>query len=162
MVLDFTPECGDRVTVFGYNGDFVVKDRNIADDGQWRFRLASAFSGEELDDIGYAKLTYSDGEKVRKVLRQILPASKPWPADLILSPDTGLPKYEIHFDEMRDGTPTVIVIFLAKPETVPSFAGASKRIEFYNRLRQKLLMVSLEAWVQFTTKEERSVLSAAS
>lgn len=162
MDLDFTPQIGDRVTVFGYNGEFEIKGRRVGTDGQWRFRLLSTFFGEELDDIGYTRLTYSDAERVRKVLPQIVPACKPWPADLIVDPGSGLPKYEIYFDEMRDGTPTVIVSFLAKPEAVPSFAGASKRIEFYNRLRQRFLMVGFEAWIQFTTKEERSVLSAAS
>jgi len=163
MKLEFTPEVGDRVTVFGFNGEFLIQERSIGADGNWRFRLASAFSGLELDDVTYSKLTYSDIGTIKKVLPQILPEYAPWPVDLEKAPDAALLKYEISSGEMRDGTPKVIVSFFANPEVAPTLANADSRIVFYKKLRDRLRMIlDIESWIQFNTKVERSLLSAAS
>lgn len=163
MRLDFTPEVGDRVTVFGFNGEFMIQDRSVGADGHWRFRLTSAFSGLEVDDVMYPMLTYSDEGRIRKVLPQILPDCGPWPVDLEKAPSAALLSYEISSGEMRDGTPAVIVSFFANPEVVPTLANADSRIVFYKKLRDRLrTLLDIESWIQITTKEERSLLSAAS
>jgi hypothetical protein len=64
---------------------------------------------------------------------------------------------------MHDGSPKAIVSFFAKPEVAPTLANADSRIVFYKKLRDRLRMIlDIEPWIQFTTKEERSLLSAAS
>lgn len=162
VTLDFTPQRGDRVTVFGYDGDFVIQEVNTGLDGHYRFRLASPAFGLELNDIRYAMLEYSDEARVSKVLPQILAESAPWPEDLQVVPGSGLLRYQVKSDEMHDGTPTVIVSFFARPDVSPSFENAKVRVAFYDRLRSRFRFIGLTSWLQFTTKEERSVLSAAS
>jgi len=161
-MLDFTPEQGDRVTVFGYDGDFIIQEVNTGPDGHYRFRLASPDLGLELNHIRYAMLDYSDESRVNKILPQILSECGPWPADLQVIPGTGLLRYQVTSDEMHDGAPTVIVSFFARPEVSPSFEDAKVRVAFYDRLRSRFRFIGLKSWLQFTTKEERSVLSAAS
>ncbi len=162
MTLDFTPQRGDRVRVYGYDGDFIVQDVTIGTDGQYQFRLTSLAFGLELNDIRYPMLTSSDEAKVSKILPQILSESAPWPPDLQVDPATGRLRYEVHSDEMHDGTPTVIVSFFVNPEADASFQYAKARVAFYGRLRSRFRFTSIGSLLQFITKEERSQLSAAS
>ncbi len=162
MTLDFTPQRGDRVKVFGYDGDFVIQEVTTAPDGQYRFRLTSLVFGLELDDVRYPMLTFSDEAKVSKFLPQIVGESAPWPADLQIDPATGRLRYEVYADQMHDGTPTVIVSFFVNPEADASFQYAKARVAFYGRLRSQFRFIGIDSVLQFITKEERSQLSAAS
>jgi hypothetical protein len=163
MKLDFEPSKGDHVAVIGYRGEFEIKEIFVGADGHYHYRLTSAFSGLELDDVIYPWLVYSDEERIRKVIPQILPEFAPWPVDLEKAPNAASLKYEISSGEMHDGSPKVIISFFARPDAHSSLARAKDRIVFYDKLRDRLLtLLDLEPWIEFNTKEERSLLSAAS
>ena len=166
MKLYFEPSKGDHVAVIGYSGEFEIKGIFVGADSHYHYRLASAFSGLELDDVIYPWLVYSDEERIRKVIPQLLPECVPWPGDLQKlheGPNAGSLKFGISSGEMRDGTPKVIVSFFADPEVAPTLANADSRIVFYKKLRDRLrTILDIDSWIQFTTKEERSLLSAAS
>jgi hypothetical protein len=162
MVLDFTPQEGDQVGVFGYRGAFVVRERKIGTDGHYLFRLESLYSGLALDNVRYPMMTYSDEEKVRKVLPQILAECRPWPEDFQSEEDGDGLSYDIRSDEMHDGTPRVLVSFLLKPDAKLTTENARIGNEFYTKLREQFQFVSIDSWLQFTAKEERSILRAAS
>jgi hypothetical protein len=162
MVIDFDPQVGDQVRVFNFNGEFVIRERRIGPDGLYRFRLAPLSAGPELEEITYGKLDYSDEEKVRKVLPQILAASHPWPEDFQRSENAQGLSYDLRSDEMHDGTPTVVVGFHLKPGVIPSAEKARNWIEFYARLRGQFQFVNIDSWLQFTAKERQSASRAAS
>jgi hypothetical protein len=107
-------------------------------------------------------LNYSDAKKVRKVLPQVLPECKPWPDDFETAEGAGLPNYAIRSDEMYDGTPRVLVSFFLKPNAIPTAEKARIWNEFFTKLHEQFQFVSINSWLQFTAKEQRSVLSAAS
>jgi hypothetical protein len=161
-MLDFTPQVGDQVEVFGYRGTFVIRECRVGADGHYRFRLDPLLDGPMLDDIRYPMITYSDEEKVRKALPQILADCRPWPEDIQTKASASSLVYDIRSDEMHDGTPRVMVTFFLKPDALPSLEMAHVRNEFYTRLREQFRFVSIESWLQFSSREERGALSVAS
>jgi hypothetical protein len=171
MALDFTPQIDDQVEVFGYKGRFAVRECKIGADGHCLFRLESSYPGMTLDDIRYPMMTYPPEEKVRKALSQILPECGQWPEDFQVG------KYDVKSDAMYDGTPRVTVYFYLKPDAIPSPEKARAWNNFYLKLNDAFRFVDIDSgacrlwdvdpgnlstWLQFSTKEERSVQSAAS
>jgi hypothetical protein len=155
MVLDFTPQVGDQVEVFGYKGRFVILERTIGPDGHYLFKLESSYPGLTLDGIRYPMMTYPPEEKVRKALPQILPECGPLPEDFQVG------KYDVESNEMYDGTPRVMVYFHLKPEVIPSVEKARVWNNFFSGLKKGFQFVDIDprdqsTWLQFTAKEERS------
>jgi len=161
MVVDFTPQAGDQVEVFGHSGEFEILAISVLE-GHYRYKLARLADGAELDGITYPMLTYSDAEKVRKALPQILPECRPWPDDFQNGEGACLPNYDIRSNEMYDGTPRVLVSFFLKPDAIHTPERARVRNEFFGKLHEQFQFIDIRAWLQFTAKEQRSVLSAAS
>ena len=162
MDLDFTPQEGEQVEVLGYKGRFMIQERTISkEDGHYRFKLVSPSAGLTLDGIRYPMMTYPPEEKVRKVLRQILPESGPWPEDFQVG------EYDVKSDEMYDGTPRVMVYFHLKPDVIPSAEKARVWNSFFAELNRRFQFVDIDSgpqstWLQFSAKEERSAQRAAS
>lgn len=161
MTLDFTPQLGDRVEVFGHKGRFKILETKIGPDGHYRYKLERWADGFVLDDVTYPMLTYPPEEKVRKILPQVLRECAPYPEDFQMG------DCDIKTDEMYDGTPRVTVFFHLKPDVVPSVQKARTWNDFFSRLDDRFRFVDIDSerrgtWLQFTTKEERSKLRAAS
>jgi hypothetical protein len=162
-MLDFTPQVDDQVEVFGHTGRFVILDRKIGSDGNYRFKLKSLTAGYVLEDVTYGKLVYPPEERVRLALPRVLPECAPYPDDF----QNGIGAYDIKTDEMYDGTPRVSVYFHLKPDVVPSVQRARIWNDFFSRLDDRFRFVDIDperrsTWLQFTVKEGRSSLRAAS
>jgi hypothetical protein len=171
MEIDYTPQVGEQVEVFGHKGRFVIKDRKIGDNGHYLFRLESLHSGITVDNILYPMMTYPPEEKVRKVLPQVIEECGPWPDDF----QGG--RYDVKFHAMYDGTPRVMVYFYLKPDVIPSPEKARVWSNFYSRLENGFKFVDIDSgayrlWdidsgnrstrLQFAAREERSAQRVAS
>lgn len=159
MKVDLTPEAGYQVEVFGHKGRFEILKRDVGADGQYRFRLQRLRDGFVLEDVRYPEMNYPPEERVRRALPQILAECGPRPEDF----QEGEGTYEVQADEMYDGTPRVMVKFHLKPEVIPSVEKARIWNDFFAKLNDKFLFsMDVGSWLQFSVKEYRSMLRAAS
>jgi hypothetical protein len=164
--LDLNPEVGDRVQRLGSIASddlYEVVDRHTSAAEELLLKLRRIRDGKLFDNISALAIAYySDEEIVRKVLRQILAECRPWPDGFQIGEGMRDLSYEIRSDEMHDGTPRVVVSFLLKPDASPTAENARIWNEFFIKLREQFQFVKINSWLQFTAKEERSVLRAAS
>lgn len=163
--FDLNPEIGDQVQRLGSLASddlFEVVEKRANFSGEVLLKLRRLRDGKLFDDISAMAVIYSEEGKVRKALRQILAECRPWPEGFQTGEDARNLRYEIRSDEMHDGTPRVMVSFLLKPDVDITADNARIWNEFFIKLREQFQFVSIDSWLQFTAKEERSVLRAAS
>ena len=159
MTVDLTPQVGDQVEVFGHKGRFRILDSKVGAEGQYRFTLQRLRDGFILEDLRYPEMSYPPEERVRRALPQILAQCGPAPKDF----QEGAGAYEVQADEMYDGTPRVMVKFHLKPEVAPSVEKARVWNDFFSKLNgQFSSSMDVGSWLQFSVKEDRSLLRAAS
>jgi hypothetical protein len=158
--LDFNPKIGEYVEVFPHEGRFEglfeIIDRHAGSSGIL-LNLRRVKDGRLLKDVGTYLVDYPQEERVRRALQRVLADAVAWPDDFQRN------EFDIKAEEMYDGTPRIMVYFRLKPGTQPSLEKARLWDEFYSKLEKKLepFTDSKWDWVQFTAKEERSVVSAA-
>ena len=159
MAVDLTPQVGDQVEVFGHKGRFEILEREVGADGHFRFKLQRMQGRFVLEDIRYPEMNYPPEEKVRRALPQILAECGPRPEDF----QEGAGAYDVKADEMYDGTPRVMIYFHLKPGVVPSVEKARIWNDFFSKLNDKFMFsMDIGSWLQFSVKEDRSILRAAS
>lgn len=155
--LDINPQVGERVEVRGYDGPFEVLDRHPGPDGQLLLKLRGLRDGRLLESIHHLFVDYPAEERVRRGLERILAHGGSWPEDF----QEG--RFDVKSDEMYDGTPRIMVYFHLKPEVVASVSRARFWNDFYAKLHEQIQpLMDSGVWLQFSAKEERSALSAAS
>jgi len=159
--LDFNPLVGELVEVFPHEGRFEglfeIIGRHAGASGVL-LDLRRLQDGRLLKDVATYLVDYPQEVRVRRALEKVLASSDSWPEDFQRG------GFDIKSDEMHDGTPRMMVYFHLKPGTRPSLERARVWDDFYSELQKKLepFTDSKWDWVQFTAKEERSALSAAS
>jgi hypothetical protein len=157
--LDFNPQIGEQVEVLGYDGPFTVIDRQPSTTGIPGFvlRLRGIQDGRLLDNVHHLIVSYPAEARVRRELERVLAHCDSWPEDFQEE------RFDVKSDEMYDGTPRIMVYFHLKPEVIPSVSKARVWNDFYAKLQEKLQpIVDSGTWLQFSAKEGRSALSAAS
>lgn len=159
--IDWTPEVGDKVGVFGHEGKFEILERKATGDAYvYRFKVRRNRDGFLLDDVVYPMMEYPPEEKVRRALPPIINRCGPIPGDF----QEGIGAYEVKSEDMYDGTPRVMVYFHLKRGVVPSIERARDWNDFFSKLNQEFefSIGDVGSWIQFSVKEERSTLRAAS
>jgi len=164
--VDWTPGIGDKVEVWrnergASEGGFeVLECRPTGDASLYRYKVRRQRDGLVLEDVAFPDLAYPPEEKVRRALPQIVARCGPVPGDF----QGGAGAYEVKSDEMYDGTPRVMVYFHLKPDVVPSVEKARIWNDFFSKLNEEFefSIGDVGSWIQFSVKEERSMLRAAS
>lgn len=157
--VDPTPVVGDRVGVFGHEGRFkILECRASGDVYGYRYKVRRERDGFLLEDVTYPMMEYPPEEKVRRALPQIIAQCGPIPGDFQAG------AYEVKSDEMYDGTPRVMVYFHLRPGVAPSVEKARVWNDFFSKLNEEFefSIGDVGSWIQFSVKEERSTLRAAS
>ncbi len=161
--VDWTPRVGDKVEVWRNErgtseGGFEIVECKLIGDFDYRCKVRRQRDGLLLEDITYPMMEYPPEEKVRRALPQIIAQCGPMPGDF----QEGA--YEVKSDEMYDGTPRVMVYFHLKPGVVPSVERARIWNDFFSKLNEEFefSIGDVGSWIQFSVKEERSTLRAAS
>lgn len=157
--VDPTPVKGDRVGVFGHEGRFEILECKASSDVYgYRYKVRRERDGFLLEDVTYPMMEYPPEEKVRRALPQIIAQCGPIPGDFQAG------AYEVKSDEMYDGTPRVMVYFHLKPGVVPSVEKARDWNDFFSKLNEEFefSIGDVGSWIQFSVKEERRTLRAAS
>ncbi len=105
-------------------------------------------------------LDYPQEERVRRAVERVLTELNSVPDDLQLQKDG----YDVKSEETFDGTPKTMVYFYLKPDAKPSLERARVWNDFFSKLEEKLEPLKDSKWdgVQFSVKEKRRALSAAS
>jgi hypothetical protein len=164
--VDWTPAKGDKVEVWrnergSSEGGFeILECKATGDAALFRYTVRRKRDGLVLEDVTYPMLTYPPEEKVRRALPQVIAQCGPTPGDFL----EGAGAYEVKSVEMYDGTPRVMVNFHLKPGVVPSVEKARVWNDFFSRLNEEFefSIGDVGSWIQFSVKEERSSLRAAS
>jgi len=155
--VNFNPQVGERVQMFPHNDLYEILDRHANPAGELRLKLRGIRDGRLLDNVDPMLVDYPPEERIRRELRRMSARRDDWPKDF----QGG--RFEVKWDEMYDGTPRIMVYFHLKPEVVPSVSKARIWNEFYGKLQEKLEpLVDSGIWLQFTAREARDELSAAS
>ncbi len=155
--LNFNPQVGEQVQDPRSNDLYEIVDRHISTAAGLVLKLRRLRDGRLLDNISPLWVDYPIDERVRRELKEILPKCNSIPQDF----QEG--RFDVERDPMYDGTPRIMVYFHLKPEVTPSIAKARVWSDFYAQLREQLQpLMDSDTWLQFTAKEDRSVLSAVS
>lgn len=151
------PQIGEQVLVYPHEEMFEIVDRRTSAIGELLLKLRRPQDGEFFENVPSILVGYPPEERVRRELRRIAAHCDDWPEDFQEE------RFDVKTDEMYDGTPRIMVYFHLKPEVVPSVSKARAWNDFYRRLQEKLEpLTNSGIWLQFTAKEGRSALSAAS
>jgi hypothetical protein len=155
--LDFNPQVGEQVEVSKHDGLFEILEGHATVDGQLLLKLRGLRDGRLVDNIHHLFVNYPADEKIRRELGNILAHCESLPENIQAG------RFDVKWDNMYDGTPRIMVYFHLKPEVVPSVSKARIWNNFYAMLHEKLQpLTDSGTWLQFSTKEERSALRAAS
>jgi hypothetical protein len=155
--LDFNPQIGEQVEILGQDDLYEVVGRQSSADGQIYLKLKRLKDGRLLGHIHHLSVDYPFDEQIRRKLPDILAQCRTIPEELQEC------RFDVKNEEMYDGTPRVMVYFYLKPEIVPSMEKARILNIFYSWLREQIQSeIGSGPWLQFATKEDRSVLLAAS
>ena len=154
--LEYNPQIGEQVEIPGRDGLFEILDRFIGPEGNHMLRVRAVRDGKLLDVLPIGT-DYPSIERVRRELTKIARTHKDWPEDFEVF------RFDVIADRMYDDTPRIMVYFYLKPEVIPSILRARIWNDFYAKLHEKLQpLVDSGQWLQFTAKEGRTALSAAS
>jgi hypothetical protein len=158
--LDFNPQAGERVQRSGSLATdelYEIVDRHANAAGEFLLKLKRVRDGKLFDNISPLAIDYPADERVRRELKNILAHFESLPDDF----QEG--RFDVKWDEMYDETPRIMVYFYLKPEVIPSVAKARIWTDFYAKLQERLEpLTDAGTWLQFTAREDRSALSAAS
>ena len=158
---DFDPQIGEVVQCYPRTGRFeglfeiIGKQPSV-----WGplLDLKRLKDGRVVRGVETNLLDYPQEERVRRAILSALSDCDYWPEDLQKG------RFDLRSEEMYDGTPRTMVYFYLKPGSTPSLERARVWNDFYSKIEAKLepFKDSSWDWLQFSTKEERSALSAAS
>ena len=155
--LNFNPQVGEQVQVFPNNDLYEILDRHANSAGDLRLKLRGIRDGKLLANVDPILVDYPPEERVRRELRRMASCGEEWPEDFQQG------RFDVNSVEMYDGTPRIMVCFHLNPDVVPSVSKARTWNEFYGKLQEKLEpLVDSGIWLQFTAREARNELSAAS
>jgi hypothetical protein len=157
--LDFNPQVGEQVTTSGPGNNYLfeIVDRRTNIAGELLLKLRRIHDGKLFENVPLILLHYPAEEMVRRELRSILAHCDSFP------PDFQTDRFDVKLDNMYDGTPRIMVYFHLNPEVVPSVSKARIWNNFYAVLHERLHpLIDSGTWLQFSAREERSVLRAAS
>jgi len=158
---DFNPEIGELVEMFPYDGRFeglfeiIGKHSNV-----WGplLDVKRLKDGRVVKGVETHLLDYPQEERVRRAIARVLTEMDSVPGDIQRD------GFDVKSEETFDGTPKTMVYFYLKPDARPSLENARVWNDFFSKLDEKLEPLKDSKWdgVQFSVKEKRRALSAAS
>jgi hypothetical protein len=157
--LDFNPKIGEYVELDRHDGLFEILDIQPSTTGIPGpvFTLKDLQGGRLLENVHHFYVRYPADVSVRRELEKVFAHWNSWPEDF----QEG--RFEVKPEKMYDDTPRIMVYFHLKPDVVPSVAKARVWNDFYTKLLERLQpIMDSGTWLQFSAREERSALSAAS